>query len=86
MKHIHSSAENQRQRIVAILEKNPVNSIKFREIGFLGITARIAELRKRGYLINSRWIEYISVVNTKHKIVEYALVRRPKNKNEVNRK
>lgn len=78
MKSINSSTENQRQRIVAILEKNPMNSIAFRELGYLGITSRIAELRKRGYLINSRWIEYISVVDTRHKIVEYALIKKPK--------
>jgi hypothetical protein len=49
-----TSAETQRLQILAHLKRTPsINTLEFRELGFISPAPRILELKERGYRIES---------------------------------
>ncbi len=70
----HKSAEAQRQRILGHLHRRSLNTIESREqLDVLHPAARIMELRKRGYNIETHWVTEPTGCGRLHRVAKYIL-------------
>lgn len=69
------STEAQRQRLLAYLkEKGSATTIFIRkELNILAPAPRVFELRKKGYPIETHWLEDITYEGHKHRVANYIL-------------
>jgi hypothetical protein len=74
-----NSTSTQRKRILSYLEKNHrISTMEAREIlGILHPGGRIMELRKKGYRIDTHWIEAFDANGGTHKVGLYVYQGKP---------
>ena len=65
----------QRYMVLCLLQQGPVNSVALRQLGVLNPTARLSEIRQRGYPVEVRLLpSVIGPSGTVHKrVAEYRL-------------
>lgn len=69
-----NSAHAQRQRLLEHLKIAPINTVTARrELDILCPAARVLELRRRGYRIETLWIDYKTDCSKVHRVALYIL-------------
>ncbi len=69
-----NSAHAQRQRLLERLKISPIDTVTARiELDILCPAARVLELRQRGYLIDTVWIERQTDCGKVHRVALYVL-------------
>lgn len=69
-----NSAHAQRQRLLARLKASPIDTVAARhELDILCPAARVLELRRRGYRIETVWIERQTDCGKVHRVALYVL-------------
>ena len=67
-----NSASAQRSRLLAALHKGPVSTLAARKYhDILHPAARVQELRNRGHLIDTVWVEDITSEGFPHRVAQY---------------
>ena len=67
-----NSASAQRSRMLAALHKGPVSTLDARKYhDILHPAARVQELRDRGHLIDTVWVEDITSEGFPHRVAQY---------------
>ncbi len=71
-----SSAAAQRQRILSWLVTAPLTTIQARSyLDILHPAGRVMELRKKGYKIQTVWVEDITEAGIFHRVAKYILAK-----------
>lgn len=69
-----NSAESQRQRLLSHLYQDPLTTLQAREqLDIMAPAARVMELRKRGYDIETVWVWDLSPCGKPHRVARYIL-------------
>ena len=72
--HSNNSAEAQRARLLAELKRRKLTTLSARrEIDILHVAARIMELRREGYPIETEWTHDITSEGFFHRVARYSL-------------
>lgn len=72
-----SGGERQRRRLLAALRLGPVTTLDARErLHVIHSSARVLELRERGYRILTTWTHEPDAWGRPHRVARYALTRR----------
>jgi hypothetical protein len=69
-----NSAEAQRARLLAALERGPVDTVHaYRNLDILHVPRRVFELRRQGYPITMSWIWRFTEQGVQHRVGQYSL-------------
>jgi len=70
------SIDAQRQRLIERLKQSPITTLEARhELNIMHPAGRVRELRLRGYMILTRWLDDHDPQGRRHRIARYVLMQ-----------
>ncbi|RLK36107.1 helix-turn-helix domain-containing protein [Cupriavidus plantarum] len=70
----HTSAAAQRARLLAALERGPVDTVHaYRQLDILHVPRRVFELRQAGHPITTSWVWRVTEQGVRHRVGIYSL-------------
>lgn len=74
-----SNINNQQKKVITLLTERPQNTYDLRKKGIYAPSARICELRAKGYIIVTTWQHIVDEANINHRVALYTLFHSPIN-------